>query len=106
MRPPVSECTRRVRERLLPPPRNLLSEYGTGDHFFGKPVAKPTRVEAFVSLERIANMRSRLLVPRTNELLRKAVEKRILTQSEACEAVQLYRELVVELETTVEDPKG
>ncbi len=72
-------------------------------HFFGRMIATPSPAEAFFLVERISNIRDRVLVKRLDSLLTQAVHDKILTASDATLVVELYAGQVRRGRLTVED---
>lgn len=63
-------------------------------HFFGEVKKKLSAAEAFFLIERVSNIRSRLLVEKVDQTLRGAVEAGLLTSIDAVEVVKLYMNAV------------
>lgn len=59
-------------------------------YFFGHTNKGPSKAEAFFLVERISNVRSRLLVEKIDETLRRAVNSAVLNKDEAVQVVGLY----------------
>lgn len=63
-------------------------------HFFGGVSKTLSSAEAFFLIERVSNVRSRLLVEKVDQTLRGAVAARLLDDSEARQVVRLYMNAV------------
>jgi penicillin-binding protein 1A len=59
-------------------------------HFFGEVSSTVSAAEAFFLIERISNVRSRLLVEKVDQTLRGAVAAGLLDQAQARDALRLY----------------
>jgi penicillin-binding protein 1A len=71
--------------------------YGVIDamkHFFGAQKRKPSLSEAFFLLERVSNVRSRLLVEKVDQTLRALVSSGQLSMQDAKEVVDLYKRAI------------
>lgn len=60
-------------------------------HFFGKAKGLLTPAEAFFLIERVSNVRSKLLVEKVDQTLRSAVDAGVITVSDAQQIVNLYK---------------
>jgi len=70
--------------------------YGTAAasrHFFGEIKERFSKAEAFFLVERIANIRGRVLSPRIDQLLRDAIADGYLGRNDAAQVVLLYRDM-------------
>lgn len=72
-------------------------------YFFGHVSLSLSKAQSFVLIERIANVRSRLLSGRIDELLRDAERSGVLSTADACEAIDLYARLVESGKITCND---
>lgn len=63
-------------------------------HFFGRYVKKPDVPQAFFLVERLSNIRSRLLTAKIRETLRHAIDASLITFKEVEEILALYRDAV------------
>ena len=63
-------------------------------HFFGEVSKTVSAAEAFFLIERVSNVRSRLLVEKVDQTLRGAVAAGLLDQAQAREALRLYANAV------------
>ena len=64
------------------------------EHFWGKVVKAPTNAQAFFLIERVSNVRSRLLVNKIIETARSARNKGLLNDSDMRTLVALYEQAV------------
>lgn len=72
------------------------------NHFFGRISTTLSAPEAFFLIERVSNVRSRLLVEKVDQTLRGVVEVGLLSLEEAREAVELYARAIAG--RTIQDP--
>lgn len=63
-------------------------------HFFGNPIMTPSKAEAFFLIERVSNVRSRLLFEKIDQMLRAAVSAQVIARSDAQAVVGLYERMV------------
>lgn len=73
-------------------------------HFFGAIKKSASRAELFFLVERVSNIRSKLLVEKVDQTLRSVVSAGLLNESDACEVVKLYAAAIKSGE--VKDPDG
>ncbi|MEX1215964.1 biosynthetic peptidoglycan transglycosylase [Saccharospirillum sp.] len=64
------------------------------DHFWGEIVSSPTNAQAFFLIERVSNIRSKLLVNKIIETVRHAKDKGLLSTDDIKSLVDLYIEAV------------
>ncbi len=73
-------------------------------HFFGEPKKSASPAEAFFLIERVSNIRSRLLIEKIDQTLRGAVAAGLLSYADARQAVGLYANAVKS--GKLQDPDG
>jgi len=64
------------------------------NHFWGKVESNPTNAQAFFLIERVSNIRSKLLVNKIVETVRSAKEKGLLSTNDIKMLVDIYAEAV------------
>ncbi len=64
------------------------------EHFWGEPVTNATNAQAFFLIERVSNIRSKLLVNKIIETARSAREQGMMDQSDLKSLIDLYTEAV------------
>lgn len=64
------------------------------EHFWGKSVSNASNAQAFFLIERVSNIRSKLLVNKIIETARSAREKRLMDESDLQSLIDLYTEAV------------
>jgi penicillin-binding protein 1A len=74
--------------------------------FFRRAPGAMSRAEAFFLVERISNIRSRVLVARIDDLMRQAVEKGVLTPADVVALINLYARMVDESRLTPKDAEA
>jgi len=77
-----------------------------GTHFFRRLVTRPTKAEAFFLLERISNIRNRVLISRIDQLIRQAVDGGLMADSDAAALSRLYSEAVNQGQLVVTDQES
>lgn len=61
-------------------------------HFFGELIQNPSKAQIFFLIERISNIRGRILFSRIDDLIRQAIENSIISEYDAKEIVNIYKD--------------
>lgn len=83
---------------------NVLGIAAAMKHFFGEVSKTLSAAEAFFLIERVSNVRSRLLVEKIDQTLRGAVAAKLLDHDQAREALRLYSNAIKSRK--IQDPGG
>ncbi len=73
--------------------RGVLGIAAAKQHFFEQTTGNPTEAQTFVLIERIGNIRGRILSRRIDDLLTQATAAGVFSREEACSVVRIYRDL-------------
>jgi penicillin-binding protein 1A len=75
-------------------------------YFFGKLIEDVSLAQAFFLVERVSNIRPRILEAKVDETLRNAVEFKVLSQKDATAVIDIYSEQVKDGRLTIGDKEA